>query len=91
MLSIRSILLAGAFVLLTNGVSLADPPPWANGNGPPPWANGNGPPPWAASASRVQSVPIPGTEILFGLGFVGLMWAHSRWLKGKFQEKDAEH
>jgi hypothetical protein len=73
MRSLRYVVLASAFVLLSSTIALADPPPWAGG--PPPWAGG---PP-------SRSVPLPGTELLFGVGFVALAWTYS-WRKGKSQE-----
>ena len=80
MRSLRSVVLASAFVLLSSTIALADPPPWAGG--PPPWAGG--PPPWAGGPPS-RSVPLPGTELLFGVGFVALAWTYS-WRKGKSQE-----
>jgi hypothetical protein len=66
MRSLRYVVLASAFVLLSSTIALADPPPWAGG--PP-----------------SRSVPLPGTELLFGVGFVALAWTYS-WRKGKSQE-----
>ena len=90
MLPMRSILTAGVgatvglglaagaitVALVTSSPSLADPPFTPPG---PPSFDRPGPPPWAeAASSRVQSVPLPSTELLFGVGFIALAWAVSR-------------
>jgi hypothetical protein len=56
-----------AFVcLLGIGPVYADPPPWANGNA---YANG-------------RSVPIPSSDLLFGLGLAALAWLGPKIRKG---------
>ena len=59
-------ILACAFCLLGIGQAYADPPPWANGNA---YAYG-------------RSVPIPSSDVLFGLGLAALAWLGPKIRKG---------
>ncbi len=72
MVSIKSLVLAGAFLLLAPHLAQADPPFTPPG---PPSFNPPGPPSFVQS---VRSVPIPATALLFGLGFIALPWLRSR-------------
>ena len=72
MVSIKAIVLAGVFLLLAPHLAQADPP--FNPPGPPSWVT-TGPPSWVTNG---RSVPIPATDLLFGLGFIALPWLRSR-------------
>jgi hypothetical protein len=69
MTAIRSLLAAAIFTISINGIALAVPPFTPPG---PPSGVPTGPPNFVTG-----SVPIPGTDWLFGLGMIGLIIALS--------------
>jgi hypothetical protein len=68
---IQSLMLASMLFWLIPTLAKADPP--FNPPGPP--FNPPGPPPWVDVG---RAVPIPGTALLFGLGFIALPWLRSK-------------
>lgn len=66
-------ILTCAVVLVTTGSANAAPP--FDPPGPPPWANGNG-------NAYGRSVPIPSSDLLFGLGLAALAWLGPKIRKG---------
>jgi hypothetical protein len=72
MIAIRSALAATIFTISLSSIALADPP--FNPPGPPAGVP-NGPPDFVQQSRG--SVPIPGTDVMFGLGMLGLIIAVS--------------
>lgn len=70
------LLLAGLFVGLTSNSAQAAPP--FNTPGPPPYVPPVHTPQYVPP---VQSVPIPATDLLFGVGLIALPWLRSKMKK----------